>query len=68
MIGNPGYSAMMRSVALDLEVRGFIVYVVVSTHEDMLAVQKETRSDIKTLYLATDDVRPLRNLSIGYSC
>jgi hypothetical protein len=57
MIGNPGYTAMMRSVALDLEVKGFIVYVVVSTHEDMLLVQKETRSDIKPLYLATDDVR-----------
>lgn len=63
MIGGPGYSAMTRSLALDLEVRGFIVYIVVSTHEDMLAVQKEARSDIKPLYHNAENVRRLLDTS-----
>ncbi|CZS95427.1 hypothetical protein WAI453_011363 [Rhynchosporium graminicola] len=46
--GSPS-EAITRSVMLDLERRGFIVYVVCNTIEEELLVQNESRPDIKPL-------------------
>lgn len=48
--GVPG-SAMVRSLAQDLERRGFIVYVVVTNDEEEKCVRQEGRLDIRSLYL-----------------
>lgn len=42
---------MTRSIAADLERRGFIVYVTVFSEEEEHIVQSENRSDIRALYL-----------------
>ncbi|KAI9835186.1 MAG: hypothetical protein M1819_002556 [Sarea resinae] len=46
--GSP-HEPITRSIALDLERRGFIVYIVVSTVEEEQAVQNEARVDIRPL-------------------
>ncbi|KAH9220615.1 hypothetical protein DL95DRAFT_329338 [Leptodontidium sp. 2 PMI_412] len=48
--GSPS-EAVTRSVALDLERRGFIVYVVCNTIEEEVLVQNESRPDIKPLMI-----------------
>ncbi|KAH7319361.1 hypothetical protein BKA65DRAFT_556784 [Rhexocercosporidium sp. MPI-PUGE-AT-0058] len=48
--GSPS-EAITRSVALDLERRGFIVYVVCNTIEEEVLVQNESRPDIKPLMI-----------------
>lgn len=53
--GNPA-EPMTRSVALDLERRGFIVYIVCNTIEEELLVQNESRPDIKPLMIDIVDV------------
>lgn len=42
---------MTRSIAADLERRGFIVYVTVFFEEEEHIVQSENRSDIRALHL-----------------
>ncbi len=56
MIGRPG-SPALRSLSLDMERRGFVVYIVVRTSEQMATVQSESRGDIRPLMLEADDVR-----------
>ncbi|KAI6250927.1 hypothetical protein HI914_00082 [Erysiphe necator] len=48
--GQPG-EPYTRSISLDLERRGFIVYIVCSTNEEERIVQNEARPDIKSLAL-----------------
>jgi hypothetical protein len=42
---------MTRSIAVDLERRGFIVYVFVQSVEEEHIIQTENRSDVRALYL-----------------
>lgn len=53
--GSPS-EAITRSVTLDLERRGFIVYVVCNTIEEEVLVQNESRPDIKPLMIDIVDV------------
>ncbi|KAJ5925554.1 hypothetical protein N7454_008193 [Penicillium verhagenii] len=48
--GSP-HEAMTRAIAADLERRGYIVYVTVSSAEEEQIVQSEKRADIKALWL-----------------
>lgn len=61
--GSPS-EAVTRSVALDLERRGFIVYVVCNTIEEEVLVQNESRPDIKPLMIDIVDVS-LKSLDIS---
>ncbi|RFU32743.1 hypothetical protein B7463_g3623, partial [Scytalidium lignicola] len=54
--GSPS-EPITRSIALDLERRGFIVYVVCNTIEEEVLVHNESRSDIKPLMV--DIVDPI---------
>ncbi|KAF2675279.1 DUF1776-domain-containing protein [Microthyrium microscopicum] len=54
IIGTPG-SAVVRSISLDLEKRGFIVYIIAISHDDITTIQSESRPDIKPLRLEIDD-------------
>lgn len=53
--GSPS-EPMTRSIALDLERRGFIVYIVCNTIEEEVLVQNESRPDIKPLMIDIVDV------------
>lgn len=53
--GSPS-EAITRSISLDLERRGFIVYVVCNTIEEEVLVQNESRPDIKPLMIDIVDV------------
>lgn len=53
--GSPN-EPITKSLCLDLERRGFIVYVVCNTIEEEASVQKEGRTDIKPLMLDIADV------------
>ncbi|KAK7729517.1 hypothetical protein SLS57_002004 [Botryosphaeria dothidea] len=57
VIAGPPSSPITKSLSLDLERRGFIVYVVVNSPEEEEIVQKESRVDIRPLLL--DIVDPL---------
>ena len=48
--------AITRSISLDLERRGFIVYIVCNTIEEEVLVQNESRPDIKPLMIDIVDV------------
>lgn len=58
--GSPS-EPITRSISLDLERRGFIVYVVCNTIEEEVLVQNEARQDIKPLMIDIVDV----SVSIG---
>lgn len=53
--GSPS-SPITKSIVLDLERRGFIVYVITQTTEEEQAVQNEGRVDIRPLHLDIVDV------------
>lgn len=53
--GSPS-EPVTRSISLDLERRGFIVYVVCNTIEEEVLVQNESRPDIKPLTIDIVDV------------
>lgn len=55
MAGKPS-EPMTRSIALDLERRGFVVYIVCNTIEEEVQVQNESRPDIKPLMIDIVDV------------
>lgn len=57
---------LVRSISLDLERRGFIVYIVCNSIEDEVLVQNESRQDIKPLMLDIIDVCSLL-LDCSYS-
>jgi hypothetical protein len=53
--GSPS-EPLTRSISLDLERRGFIVYIVCNTIEEEVLVQNESRPDIKPLMIDIVDV------------
>lgn len=53
--GSPS-EPITRSISLDLERKGFIVYIVCNTIEDEVLVQNEARQDIKPLMIDIVDV------------
>ncbi|KAF2146688.1 uncharacterized protein K452DRAFT_282870 [Aplosporella prunicola CBS 121167] len=55
VIAGPPSSPITKSLSLDLERRGFIVYVVVNTPEEEQIVQSESRVDIRPLLLDIAD-------------
>lgn len=55
--GSPS-EPLVRSISLDLERRGFIVYIVCNTIEEEMLVQNESRQDIKPLMIDIVDVSP----------
>jgi hypothetical protein len=55
--GSPS-EPITRSISLDLERRGFIVYIVCNTIEEEVLVQNESRPDIKPLMIDIVDVSP----------
>jgi hypothetical protein len=55
LAGSP-VEPITRSIALDLERRGFVVYIVCSTIEEEIMVQNEGRADIKPLMIDISDV------------
>lgn len=56
VIAGPPSSPITKSLCLDLERRGFIVYVVCSDMEEELQVQGESRADVRALHLDVADV------------
>lgn len=56
VIAGPPSSPITKSISLDLERRGFIVYVVVNGAEEEQIVQGEARVDIRPLHLDIVDV------------
>lgn len=56
---------MTRAIAADLERRGYIVYVTVSSADEEAIVQSEHRADIKALWLDLTTVRSPRNQTTG---
>jgi NAD(P)-dependent dehydrogenase (short-subunit alcohol dehydrogenase family) len=56
--GSPS-EPITRSISLDLERRGFIVYIVCNTIEEEVLVQNESRPDIKPLMIDIVDVSHL---------
>jgi hypothetical protein len=59
--GSPS-EPLTRSISLDLERRGFIVYIVCNTIEEEVLVQNESRPDIKPLMIDIVDVSLPRSL------
>lgn len=57
LAGSP-QSPLTRSLSLDLERRGFIVYILVSSLFEEQVVQSEFRADIRPLHLDVTSVRP----------
>lgn len=55
LAGSPA-EPITRSLSLDLERRGFLVYVVCNTIEEEIIVQNESRPDIKPLMIDIIDV------------
>ncbi len=53
--GSPS-EPITRSISLDLERRGFIVYIVCNTIEEEVLVHNESRPDIKPLMIDIVDV------------
>lgn len=53
---------MTRSIAADLERRGYIVFIVVQSTEEQQVVEAENRSDIRALYIDIAEVCSLLTL------
>lgn len=64
VIAGPPNSPITKSLCLDLERRGFIVYVVVSTAEEEQTVHDESRIDIRPLHLDIADVSSVGDLPL----
>ncbi|PVI08176.1 DUF1776-domain-containing protein [Periconia macrospinosa] len=56
VIAGPPNSPIVKSLSLDLERRGFIVYIVCSDLEEEQQVQGESRADVRALHLDVADV------------
>lgn len=57
VIAGSVHDAVTRSIACDLERRGFIVYITVTSTEEDHLVQNEAREDIRSLWLDLANVR-----------
>ena len=55
IIGSP-HEAITKSVASDLERRGYIVFVTVASTEEERVIQNEGREDIRSLWLDLSNV------------
>lgn len=55
MIAGPPNSPITKSLYLDLERRGFVVYVLVSTEEEARAISNEARADVRPFSLDISD-------------
>ncbi|KAF8865278.1 DUF1776-domain-containing protein [Acephala macrosclerotiorum] len=60
VIAGPPSEPITRSISLDLERRGFIVYIVCNTIEEEVLVQNEARPDIKPLTIDIVDPESAR--------
>lgn len=60
VIAGPPSEPITRSISLDLERRGFIVYIVCNTIEEEVLVQNEVRPDIKPLMIDIVDPESAR--------
>jgi hypothetical protein len=49
---------LTRSLSLDLERKGFVVFIVANSHEDEMMVQNLSRPDIRPLSIDITDVCP----------
>lgn len=56
VVAGPPSEPLTRSISLDLERRGFIVYIVCNSVEEEMMVQNESRPDIKPLLIDIVDV------------
>lgn len=56
VIAGPPSSPIVKSLSLDLERRGFIVYIVCGDMEEEQRVQSESRADVRPLHLDIADV------------
>ncbi|KAH7123786.1 hypothetical protein B0J11DRAFT_321412 [Dendryphion nanum] len=56
VIAGPPNSPIVKSLSLDLERRGFIVYIVCGDMEEEQQVQGESRADVRPLHLDIADV------------
>jgi len=56
VLAGPPNSPMIKSLSLDLERRGFIVYIVCSDVEEEQLVEGESRADVRPLHLDVADV------------
>ena len=63
--GSP-HEPMARSIALDLERKGFIVFVTVTSPEEEQVVQGELRSDVRPLYMDLTSVWRCRSTVPGF--
>lgn len=54
---------MTRAIAADLERRGYIVYVTVTSAEEEHIVQSENRADIKALWLDLSAVSAINRIA-----
>lgn len=63
LAGSP-LSPLTKSLSLDLERRGFIVYIPVHSISEEHYVQSEGRSDIRPLHLDVTSVRISENMSV----
>lgn len=59
MIGSSPHEALARSIAHDLERKGFIVFITVGTPEEEQLVLREAKPDIRPLYVDITSVRIL---------
>ena len=57
VLASSPHSPITKSLSLDLERRGFIVYIPVTSLPEELLVQSEGRSDIRPLHLDVSSVR-----------
>ncbi|KAI9843395.1 MAG: hypothetical protein M1837_006421 [Sclerophora amabilis] len=55
VIAGPPHEPVLRTLALDLERRGFIIYVVANNSEDERHIHNESRADIRPLLIETFD-------------
>ena len=55
LAGSP-YSPLTRTLSLDLERRGFVIYIPVSTLSEEQAIKSEMRADIHALHLDVTSV------------
>ena len=58
---------LTRSLSLDLERKGFVVFIVSNSHDDDVMVQNLARPDIRPLGIDITDVCLLVDSSLGYA-
>lgn len=67
LVGSP-HSPLTRSLSLDLERRGFIVYIPASTLSEEQLIKSELRADIHPLHLDITSVSPAPFIPVSHHC